>query len=37
MKIKVWEWLALSYADRYMEIYRAFVKNQLRGGEGFEN
>lgn len=37
MKIKAGEWLALSYADRYMAIYRVFVKNQLKGGEDVEN
>lgn len=37
MKIKAGEWLALSYADRYMAIYRTFVKNQLKGGEEGEN
>ncbi|MBK5446037.1 hypothetical protein [Peribacillus sp. TH24] len=28
LKIKSKEWLAMTELDRYMEIYRAYVRNQ---------
>ncbi|MFP3512981.1 hypothetical protein SB775_25915 [Peribacillus sp. SIMBA_075] len=33
MKIKSWEWLGMTRLDRYMEIYRAYVRSQNKRGE----
>ncbi len=33
MKINSKEWLAMTELDRYMEIYRAYVRSQYKGGE----
>ncbi|MCM3456562.1 hypothetical protein M3685_21925 [Heyndrickxia oleronia] len=33
MKVTIKEWLSLSCTDRYMAIYRAYVKNQVKQSE----
>lgn len=36
MKINTKEWLAMTELDQYMEIYRAYVRSQYKGGKPVE-